>query len=200
MRKSNFTHLAMIAGLLMLSANIQAQSLKDLLNRENVEKAINAITGNKDISMEGTWTYDGAAIKFESDNVLAQAGGAVASNTLEEKLSEQLSKIGFQEGKMSFTFNADSTFQARLKNRDLKGTYSYDRSTGKVNLKLAKLIGLNATLECTSSQMDLLFNFDKLLDLVNVLSDKSNNSTLQTIGTLTKGYDGMLMGFSLKKQ
>ena len=89
---------------------------------------------------------------------------------------------------------------ARISGKDLKGTYSYDTSHQKVNLKFAKLVGLNAKLNCTSTDMNLLFNFDKLLDLITFLSSKSNNNTLQTIGSLAEGYDGMLMGFSLKKE
>lgn len=70
----------------------QAQSLKDLLNKENIEKAVNAITGKSTASMEGTWTYAGSAIEFESDNLLQKAGGAVAANAAENKLNEQLAR------------------------------------------------------------------------------------------------------------
>ena len=138
--------------------------------------------------------------RFRVWRTTAKAGGTVAANTVEEKLNEQLAKVGFEEGKLSFTFNADSTFMARISGKDLKGTYSYDTSHQKVNLKFAKLVGLNAKLNCTSTDMNLLFNFDKLLDLITFLSSKSNNNTLQTIGSLAEGYDGMLMGFSLKKE
>ena len=64
----------LIAALLM-APDSQAQSLKDLLNKENIEKAVNAITGKSTASMEGTWTYAGSAIEFESDNLLQKAGG-----------------------------------------------------------------------------------------------------------------------------
>lgn len=47
----------LIAALLM-APDSQAQSLKDLLNKENIEKAVNAITGKNTASMEGTWTYN----------------------------------------------------------------------------------------------------------------------------------------------
>ena len=42
----------LIAALLM-APDSQAQSLKDLLNKENIEKAVNAITGKNTASMEG---------------------------------------------------------------------------------------------------------------------------------------------------
>ena len=103
----------LIAALLM-APNSQAQSLKDLLNKENIEKAVNAITGKSTACMEGTWTYAGSTIEFESDNLLQKAGGAVAANAAENKLNEQLARVGIKEGQMSFTFNADSTFTAKV--------------------------------------------------------------------------------------
>ena len=54
-------------------------------------------------------------------------------------------------------------------------------------------------MNCTSGNMDLLFDADKLLQLLTYLSSKSSNSTLQTLGNLAGTYDGMLLGLGLKK-
>ena len=99
----------------------------------------------------------------------------------------------------SFTFNADSTFIAKVGQKSMKGSYSYDASTQKVNLKFAKLIGMNAKVNATPTTMDLLFESDKLLKLITFLSSKSSNSTLKSIGSLANSYDGMMLGFSLQK-
>lgn len=149
--------------------------------------------------MTGTWSYTGSAIEFESDNLLQKAGGAVAATAAEKKLDEQLAKVGIKAGQMSFTFNADSTFSAKVGQKSMKGSYSYDASTQKVNLKFAKLIGMNAKVNATSTTMDLLFESDKLLKLITFLSSKSSNSTLKSIGSLANSYDGMMLGFSLQK-
>ncbi|WP_101542577.1 DUF4923 family protein [Bacteroides cutis] len=185
---------------LLLTTNSQAQSLKNLFNKENIEKVVSTVTGKTSINMIGTWTYSGSAIEFESDNMLNKAGGAVAAGVAEKKLDEQLSKVGIKNGQMTYTFNADSTFSAKLGTRDLKGTYSYDASSQQVKMKFAKLLPLNAKVNCTSTSMDLLFNSDKLLKLITTLSGKSNNSTLKTISSLASSYDGMMLGFSLKKE
>lgn len=198
MKKSVFWQL--FVAMLLLGSNSQAQSLKDLFNKDNVENIVNTITGKNTASMVGTWSFSGSAIEFESDNLLQAAGGTVAATAAESKLNEQLNKFGITEGKLAFTFNADSTFNARLDTRNMGGTYSYDKSTGKVNLKFAKLVGINAKVNCTSSNMDLLFNSDKLLDLITFLSSKSSNTTLQTISSLAESYDGMMLGFALKKE
>ena len=195
MKRFVFWHIFVAA--LLMASNSRAQSLKDLLNKENIEKVVNAVTGKSTASMEGTWIYTGSAIEFESDNLLQKAGGSVAAGAAESKLNEQLAKVGIKEGQMSFTFNADSTFTAKVGAKSIKGTYSYDTSTQHVNLKFMKLIPLSA---CTSANMDLLFNSDKLLKLITLISSKSNNTTLKTIGSLANSYDGMMLGFALKKE
>ena len=199
--KKNILFIAWVALFSLFASNSQAQSLKDLLNKDNISKVVNAITGTTEsIDMTGTWNYKGSAVEFESENLLMKAGGAAAATMAENKLDEQLSKVGIKAGQMNFTFNADSTFSAKLGTRDLKGTYSYDASSQQVKMKFAKLLPLNAKVNCTSTSMDLLFNSDKLLKLITTLSGKSNNSTLKTISSLASSYDGMMLGFSLKKE
>ena len=70
---------------LLLTGNSHAQSIKDLFNKENIEKAVNAVTGKSTADMTGTWSYTGSAIEFESDNLLQKAGGAVATTAAEKK-------------------------------------------------------------------------------------------------------------------
>ena len=83
---------------LLLTSNSHAQSIKDLFNKENIEKAVNAVTGKSTADMTGTWSYTGSAIEFESDNLLQKAGGAVAATAAEKKLDEQLAKVGIKAG------------------------------------------------------------------------------------------------------
>lgn len=199
MKKSVFS-LAFTAALLLASTDGHAQSLKDLFNKENVEKVVSTVTGKNTVDMTGTWSYTGSAIEFESDNLLMKAGGAVAATTAEAKLNESLSKAGIKPGQMTFTFEADSTFNVNLGKRSLKGTYLYDATQKRVAMKFVKLINMNAQVNCTSANMDLLFESDKLLQLITFLSSKSSNSTLKSISSLAGSYDGMMLGFSLEKQ
>lgn len=193
--------LPIIAALLFIGNHCQAQSLKDLLNKDNISKVVNAVTGHTGtVDLTGTWNYTGAAIEFESDNFLKKAGGSVAADAAEKKLDAQLAKIGIKPGQMSFTFNADSTFSSTVGKRTMKGTYSYDAATQKVNLQYLRLINMHAKVNCTSNKLDLLFDADKLLKLVTLLSGKSGNSTLKAIGNLANSYDGMLLGYELQKQ
>ena len=191
--------LAVVSALLLVTTNVQAQSWKDLFNKDNIEKVVNAVTGNQTIDMTGTWTYSGSAIEFESDNLLQKAGGAAAAAVAEKKLDEQLAKVGIKDGQVSFTFNADSTFTSTVGQRTMTGTYSYDATDKVVHLRYFKLLNMNAKINCTSTNMDLLFNSDKLLKLIAFISSKSSSTTLKTISSLADSYDGMMLGFALKK-
>lgn len=191
--------LAVVSALLLVTTNVQAQSWKDLFNKDNIEKVVNAVTGNQTIDMTGTWTYSGSAIEFESDNLLQKAGGAAAAAVAEKKLDEQLAKVGIKDGQVSFTFNADSTFTSTVGKRTMTGTYSYDATDKVVHLRYFKLLNMNAKVNSTSTNMDLLFNSDKLLKLIAFISSKSSSTTLKTISSLADSYDGMMLGFALKK-
>lgn len=201
MKQSKKMAAATFVGLLLATANIQAQSLSDIFSKENLNKVVNAVTGKTDkIEMCGTWDYSGMACEFESENLLKKAGGAVAATAVEKELDEQCAKIGMAPGKFSFTFNADSTFVNTYGKKQYKGTYSYNATTRSVHLKYALILGFNAKAEVNAKDMSLLFNADKLLKLLSFFGSKSNSTMIKTASTLAKEYDGMLLGFELKKK
>lgn len=198
--KRNILSLAFMTVFLLTATNSQAQSWADLFNKDNISKVVNAITGNAaSIDMTGTWSYKGSAVEFESENLLMKAGGSAAATMVENKLDEQLSKIGIKDGQMSFTFNADSTFVSTVGKKTLKGTYSYDPTTKEVDLKYLRLLNLHAKVNCTSNSMELLFNSDKLLKLMAFIGSKSSSTALKTVSSLAENYDGMMLGFELGK-
>lgn len=176
----------------------RAQSLSDLLNKAT--DVVQGITGKSNVELTGTWTFSGSCIEFESDNLLQKAGGSVASSAVEKKLDGYLSKAGIKPGNMQFTFAQDSTFTVKVSGKEKKGTYSYDAENKKMTLKFSKLFTTNPQVKCTSSELDLLFDADKLLKLITYISSKSGNSTLQSLSTLAGSYDGMLLGLAFKKE
>ena len=198
--KRKLLSFAVLITLLLVPTVNRAQSIKDLFNKDNISKVVNAVTGHTEtVDMTGTWRYTGSAIEFESQNLLQKAGVTVAASAAEQKLDEQLAKVGIKEGQLSFTFNADSTFVSTLGKRKLNGTYSYDAGTQMLHLRYMKLIPMNAKVNYTTQQMDLLFEADKLLKLITFLSSKSSSATLKAISSLADSYDGMMLGYELKR-
>lgn len=191
----------LLSSLLLTIGSVQAQSLSDLFSKESLNKVVNSVMGKEDKpNLTGTWSYAGSACEFESENLLKKAGGSVAAAAVEKELDAQCAKIGIVPGKFGFTFNADSTFVNTYGKKRYKGTYSYNAATGKVELKYLKLIGMNAKAETSGSTLNLTFKADTLLKLLSFLGSKSSSSITKTAASLADGYDGMLLGFEMKKK
>lgn len=185
------------------SVNIQAQDLKSILTG-----VVNAVSGKGSLTetdLTGTWNYVSPDCKFDSDNLLAKAGGEVAAKQVEEKMAEVLAKTGFTEG-CTYTFNADSTYTSTVKGRTTKGTYSYNAETKELTMKTRLGIKLTAVTAqgLAKNKMSLLFKADKLMTLLQtvggVLGNKSSDSTINTAVSLLNQYDGLRIGFELEKQ
>lgn len=174
-------------------------------NTGTLENILSSFLGNttlNEASLYGTWTYRGVDVAFESDNLLAQAGGAVAAGQLESKLDSQLTKVGLKPGSCTFTFNSDKTFQANIGGKTINGTYVYDASTRKITLTAALgLFNQTATVGTTATGVSLLFEADKLLSLVNAGSSLlgGGNSMLSSLSGLVSNFKGMKVGLGLSK-
>lgn len=148
----------------------------------------------------GTWTYQSPECRFESENLLKKAGGEVAAAKVESKLAETFAKVGIKEGVSQYTFAEDGTFQMSLGSRALAGTYDFDESSRTLTLKgTFGLTSLKATVCRNGSDISLLFDADKLLSLASMAGSLTGSSTLQGLSSLIGSYDGMKVGFNLKK-
>lgn len=205
--KKNLILGAVLCSLLLMPELAYGQSLKDILNSSALKGAVTAVTGGKKLTVEnlaGTWTYVNPAIQLEGDNALKNVAASVASSEMEKKMKEYCAKVGIIEGAFNYTFNSDSTFTCVLKGRTLKGTYSFNADDKTMEMRYgkigkSKLTTMTAHVVITNNQLSLLFNADKLLDFLTKLSAVSKNTTLQTLNKLASQYDGMMMGFELKK-
>ena len=104
----------------------------------------------------------------------------------------------------NYVFNNDSTFTNALKKKTLKGTFSVNPDEKTVELKNAlrgilKVTTLTAHVVISGDELSLLFNADKLLDFLSKISSISDNTTLKMVNKLASEYDGMMLGFELKK-
>lgn len=183
----------------------QAQSLKDILNSSKVKDVVNLVTGNviKFSDIQGKWDYVEPACKMTSGDLLKEASGSLVTSALEKKMVNIYTKLGIVAGNFSYTFNSDSTFTNTVGKKELKGTYSLNEKNRvlTLNYMLAKKITVKSVevqLVKSGEQISLLFNTEKLMKFVSVLSsalkksDKANSS-------LVDGYDEILLGFEMKK-
>lgn len=180
-----------------VSANAGAQDLKSILS--GVAKAVVGNKATTASSIIGTWTYSGPECQFESENLLAKAGGEMAAKEVEEKMIAVYNKVGMNN--IRYTFNEDGTYSYQMKKRTVTGSYVFDDAaktitmTGKLGLKTVAYVMV------TGNDMSMVFKADKLMSILKTITGAASkvNSTAATINSVAEAYDGLMLGFELKK-
>lgn len=208
--KRSLLKIVMTLLLTALPAAAGAQSLlggllDKLSNKETsggIGDAISALLGKDEVkqnTLVGTWTYEGPAIVFESENIANKLGGKLLSSKGEDMLATQLEKVGMKPGVVSITFNADSTYTCQLGSKTTRGTYEVKDAT--LSLKKLNFTTLKTNAKVSGSELQLAVEADKILTLVSSLGNISgSNSMLSTVTNFMKGYDGMQVGVKFKKE
>lgn len=207
-----------------LSVSMQASStpdLKDLLNGlsgsssgssstsdivSGIGSVLNGVLSTSKLSVQdvvGNWVYADPAVEFKSENLLKKAGGAAASSTITSKVKPYYEKVGLQN--MQLTINQDNTFTMKVGKLSSSGTieatdengvfiYAF-KAAGKISLgKVTAYMSKNI-----SGQLTLTFDASKLMTVVSGIANMTSNSTLQGLSSLLNSYDGLTVGFVLKK-
>lgn len=148
----------------------------------------------------GTWSYAGPDCRFESDKLLAKAGGEAAAVQVEKKLETVYDKLGMADSR--YVFHADSTYLFVRGNRTSEGTYTFDAEAKTITMKNKLGVSMKAYVTVTGSSMSLLFKADKLLTALKALTSLAGqlNATASTLASLAENYDGLLLGFELRKE
>lgn len=180
--------------------NVIGSVLGTATSGETLGNILSSVIGTdklKTSSLVGTWHYSGPGCAFTSENALAKAGGEVAASQVKEKLATEYSKLGFSSSNTYITFNKDYSFSAKIDGKSFSGSWSFDESTQALNLK-GLIINLNGYAKKNTNGIAVLFESKKVLTLLQTLAAASGNSTLSTIGSISKSYDGVRIGFDLK--
>lgn len=183
------------------TGNILGSILGSATSGETIGNVLGSVLGTNKPSesdIVGTWKYKQPGVAFTSDNALANAGGEAVATQIKSKLQTTYSKIGFKSSNTYLTFNSDKSFSGKLDGTSVSGTWSYDKSDSKLTLKTL-LFTVPCYAKKTTSGMSFLMESKKLLSLLQTVSKLTGNSTLETIGDLSKNYDGVRMGFDMNK-
>ena len=155
-------------------------------------------------SIIGTWTYMQPEVRFESENLLAKAGGELAAASIESKVDSYLGKIGIKKGSTTYTFNEDKTFSVKTGSKTiLSGTYTFNASSK--TLSMTDALGLTnqtATVGMDGTNLCLLFEASKLLSMANTAAGilGKTNATAGTVASVIgSNYNGMKVGFAMAK-
>ena len=140
--------------------------------KDIIEGVVNTVVGDKATnakSIKGTWKYSQPACEFESENFLSKAGGAAVTN--------------------------------KIKKRVTKGTYVFDEKAKTITFKPAFGSAYTAYVVTQGSTMTLTFNADKLMTTLKAVSNATSklSTTAAVVNSLLSSYNGMRIGFELKK-
>ena len=185
----------------MSSCGNMGQVLSAMTNGTGVVNAISSVIGLDKVKAQNliaTWTYSGPGCAFTSENLLAKAGGEVAAVQIEEKLLPYYKQVGISSSNTFITFNEDGTFTSKIAGTPFSGKYTFDEATQKITLK-GLLLSVNCYAKKEINGISILFEAKKLLTVLQTMSAMSGNKDLQTIGDLSKNYEGVRVGFDMKR-
>lgn len=192
--------LVAVVSMLVVSCGNMNQVLSAIQNG-SVVNAITSVIGLDKVSAQnliGSWTYSGPGCAFTSENLLAKAGGEVAAAQIEEKVKPYYQQVGISASNTQITFKQDGTFSSKIAGTNFSGTYTFDESSQQIKLK-GMLLSINCYTKREINGISILFEAKKLLTVLQTMSALSGNSNLQTIGDLSKQYDGVRVGFDMKR-
>lgn len=196
---------ATVAVLISTPYIAHAQSAADILSK--LGTVANNVLGSGKVSIsdiEGKWAYVEPAVEFKSDNLLKKAGGSAASTTIVEKLRPYYKKAGINQ--MTLEVDSVGSFKMSVKKISLPGTITESESDGEFifNFKAIGKINassINAYISKTATgQIKITFDISKLITLIDTVASVSGNSSIQSVSSLLKSYDGLTAGFVMKKK
>ena len=166
------------------------------------------IAANTELTVEslaGTWSYVAPACKFVSEDFLKSAGGEVVASKINEELAPLYAKVGVTNGSFGFTFEESGDFVMNYGILPIAGVATKAEEKGIFTLEFVKLgtIAIATTpahFEVVGDKMIMLFEADKLVNMLRSVVSKLGITSLNTIFELVDSYDGVLIGFELKKQ
>lgn len=221
MKMNTVRNLLIACLFVFLPGYAHAWDLRDLLNKageglaggkNTVTDIIDGVFSKTDLEVKdlaGTWSVQGSAVTFKSENFLQQAGGTAASAVVEKKLDPYYKKYGLTGA--SLTINEDGTFSLQLKKFAISGTVvKQEASTSKKSsgiegnfvfnfnkLGLTNIGEVNAFVSKSPTGMDIMFDATKLQTIMNAVASISKMQMAQTVSSLLNSYDGICIGFKL---
>lgn len=191
--------ICIIALLCAVSVQADAQSWKDILSG-----AVKQVVGDKattETSLIGTWVYVGPDCQLKGDDLLKNIGGDAAGVEVEKKMAPIYEKAGLNT--IQYTFNEDKTCSYTIKGKKVEGTYVFDPEAKTITIQAGRLkVKTVAHVVTLGSNMSFVFDANKIFSVVKTITGATSslNASASAINKLLEEFDGMMIGFELKKQ
>ena len=183
------------------SGDVLGAVLTDVLQGGTISNVITSVIGAQTVTranLIGSWRSDGPGCAYTSDKLLAKAGGEVVAAQIKTKALPYYQQIGINSSNTYITFNQDGTFSASFRGTPISGNWTFDEKTYKVTLQ-GMLLTINCYAKRNANGVGLLFEAKKLLTLLQTVAAMNGNSNIQSVGEISKSYDGVRLGFDFTK-
>ena len=187
-----------MALLCAFTVQANAQKWKDILSG-----VVQTVVGDKattETSLIGTWSYVGPDCQLKGDDILKNIGGVAAGEEVEKKMEALYVKTGLNT--IQYTFNEDNTCSYTIKGKKVDGTYEFDPEAKTVTIKTGRFgVKTVANVVTLGSNMSFVFEASKVLSVVKTITGGASavNTSASAINQLIEQFDGMMIGFELKK-
>ena len=188
-----------MALLCAFTVQANAQKWKDVLSG-----VVQTVVGDKattETSLIGTWSYVGPDCQLKGDDILKNIGGVAAGEEVEKKMEALYVKTGVNT--IQYTFNEDNTCSYTIKGKKIEGTYQFDPEAKTVTITTGRFgVKTVANVVTLGSNMSFVFDANKIFSVVKTITGVAStvNTSASAINQLIEQFDGMMIGFELKKQ
>ena len=189
----------MVTLCLGFAVQANAQDWKEILS--GVAKTVVGDKTTTATSIVGTWNYVGPDCQFKGDDLLKNIGGDAAGVEVEKKMEPIYEKTGLNT--IQYTFNEDKTCSYTIKGKKVEGTYEFDPEAKTITIQAGRLkVKTVAHVVTLGSNMSFVFDANKIFSVVKTITGAASslNVSASTVSKLLEEFDGMMIGFELKKQ
>ena len=182
------------------NGNVLGSILGAATNANTISNIIFDVIGYNKLSqadLVGNWYYYQPGCAFTTESLLAKAGGHIAATRAKEELAPTYQKLGISAANTYFQFTENGQFSGKIDGQPLSGTYTFNPNDQSIQLKTL-LLNIKGYVNRNAQGISLLFESKKLLSALQTIAAISGNSTLSSVGELTKNYDGIRLGLDLK--
>ena len=179
-----------------------SSTLQTVFSGGTIANAFTSVIGLDKVTahgLVGTWNYNGPGIAFTSKDLLSKAGGEVAATKIEKEVEPYYNKVGLTSQNTYAIFDADMNYCICLDGHKFTGKYTFDEQNAKITLK-TMLININCYAKREYGGIALLFESKMLLTVLRTITSFSSDETTRKFSDLSKNYDGIRIGFDMKKQ
>lgn len=152
--------------------------------------------------LRGTWKYESPAVSFQSDNVLQHIGGAAGATALENQIEPYYNRLGFNRS--SLEVDSLDNFTLKLGVLHLKGKVEKtddDRLQFNFNaFGRIPLGSMTANATKAGNTLNITFDASRFVTILTKVGSALNLRTLNALTAVLNSYDGLYVGFKMKRQ